>query len=192
MAENKKFTVRFRRRRENKTDYRRRLRLLVSRKQRLVIRKGLKNITAQIIDYNKDGDRVIVSANAAELRKLGWKGHLSNIPSSYLLGLLIGKKAKSKNIQYCILDSGINPSIKGSKIYTVLKGAIDSGLKIPYNENILPDEKRISGQHIQDYAKKLKNSGSYEKQFSGYIKNNLDVEDITKEFEKIKAKIMEK
>ena len=50
MAENKKFTVRFRRRRENKTDYRRRLRLLVSRKQRLVIRKGLKNITAQIID----------------------------------------------------------------------------------------------------------------------------------------------
>lgn len=192
MAKSKKFTVRFRRRRESRTDYKTRLKLLKSRKPRLVIRKSLNNITVQITEYGKNGDKILISAHATELRKLGWKSNLSNLPSSYLLGLLLGKKTKAKNIAYCILDTGITPSIKGSTTYAVLKGALDAGLNIPHNENILPDEKRVSGQHIQDYARKLKNSEAYKKQFSGYIKNNFDVENITKEFEKIKAKIIEK
>jgi hypothetical protein len=34
-------------------------------------------------------------------------------------------------------------------LYAALKGAIDAGLKIPYNEEILPSEDRIKGEHIK-------------------------------------------
>ena len=191
MAKNRRFTVQYRRKRNKQTDYGQRLKLLKSKKPRLVIRKNLNNITAQITEYTNKGDKIIVSAYPKELRKLGWKFNLSNLPSSYLLGLLIGKKAKEKNIDYCILDIGLHPSIKGSSVYALLKGALDSGLKIPHNEKNFPDEKRITGQHISEYAKKIRDSEQYKKQFSYYIKNHIDMENIIKEFEKTKSKLLE-
>ena len=41
----------YRRKREGKTDYRKRLRLLLSGKPRLVIRRSLRDISAQVIEY---------------------------------------------------------------------------------------------------------------------------------------------
>ncbi len=192
MARNKAYTVKYRRKRNSQTDYKYRLRLLKSRKPRLVIRKFLNNTTAQIIEYNGKGDEIVASAYSKELRNYGWKAGISSLPSAYLLGLLIGKKALSKKINFCIADIGLNPSVKGSLIYAVLKGALDAGLEIPHNEKILPDDKRICGNHIEEYAKRIKKTEIYQKQFSSYIKNNVNPEDITKEFEKIKAKILEK
>jgi hypothetical protein len=46
------------------------------------------------------------------------------------------------------LDIGLNPPIKGSRIYAALKGVVDSGLDIPHSPDILPDDSRISGEHI--------------------------------------------
>jgi hypothetical protein len=37
-------------------------------------------------------------------------------------------------------------STKGSKIYAVLKGALDAGLNVPHNDVVLPDEDRITGE----------------------------------------------
>ena len=53
MKKGKTHRIKFRRKREGKTDYRKRLKLLLGGKPRLVVRKSLKNITAQIAVYSK-------------------------------------------------------------------------------------------------------------------------------------------
>ncbi len=141
----------FKRKRLGKTNYRKRLKLLLAHKPRLVVRKSLKNILAQIIEYNEKGDRVILSAHSSELKKYGYDGNKGNIPSAYLVGLLIGNKAKKKNIKELILDIGLQNSVKGSRIYSVLKGCIDTGLNIPHSKDILPIEDRIKGKHIKNF-----------------------------------------
>jgi large subunit ribosomal protein L18 len=88
------------------------------------------------------------------------------LPAAYLTGLLIGKKAAKNKIKEAVLDSGLYPSTKGSRIYAVLKGAVDSDLKVSFDEKILPSEERIKGLHIQKFK------------------------DLPQEFEKIKQKIL--
>lgn len=192
MKINKNYTIAYRRKRNKKTNYRTRLKLLISRKPRLVIRKTLKKLTAQIIEYSATGDRVIVSASTTELKELGWHGAMSNTPSSYLLGMLIAKKALNKNINDCITDIGLHPSTKGSRIYAVIKGAIDTGLKVPCNKEVLPNEERIRGQHIMDYFTKIKDPERHKRQFSVHMKNNFQIGDLSKEFDKVKARILGK
>ncbi len=141
----------FKRKRLGKTNYRKRLKLLLANKPRLVVRKSLKNILVQIVEYNGKGDKVILSAHSSELKKYGWQGSKGNIPASYLIGLLIGNKAKKKDIKGLVLDIGLQNSVKGSRIYSLLKGCIDTGLKIPHSKDILPIEDRIKGKHIKNF-----------------------------------------
>ena len=141
----------FKRKKLGKTDYRKRLRLLLANKPRLVVRKSLKNILGQIVEYGDKGDKVILSAHSSELKKYGWEGNKGNIPSSYLVGLLVGTKAKKKDIKELILDMGLQNSVKGSRIYALLKGCIDAGLNIPHSKDILPIEDRIKGKHIEKF-----------------------------------------
>ncbi len=181
------FTLGYRRKREGKTDYRKRLKLLLSKKPRLVVRRSLKHIWAQVIEYSKNGDRVLAYAHSSELKKLGWKGNLNNIPASYLCGYLIGRKALAKNIGECIFDLGRYSSVKGTAVYAVLKGAIDAGLKIPADNLVFPSDERIKGVHISKFTKGIKdNKEYYERHFSNYIKNKLDPEELQKHFEQVK------
>jgi large subunit ribosomal protein L18 len=158
----KDYLVPFRRRRENKTNYRKRLALLKSKKTRLVIRRSLSNISVQFINFMPAGDQTIAEANSTELKKLGWI-RTGNVPASYLTGLLAGKKAKNKKIEEAVLDMGLQISTKGSRIYAALKGVLDSGIKVPCSEEILPSEDRIRGKHI---------SKDLEKQFDE-VKNKI-------------------
>ena len=186
----KTYSVPHRRRREGKTDYRKRLKLIKSKKPRFVVRKSLNNTTCQIIKYNSKGDETLVRADYGELKKWGWKGHGGNLASAYLTGYLCGLRAKSKKIKAAVLDTGLYRSTKGSRIYAALKGAIDAGLDIPHSDKILPEEDRISGKHIEEYAKQL--SGDKKKYniiFSYYIKHKLPPETISKHFSDIKAKL---
>ncbi|MDP3765083.1 MAG: 50S ribosomal protein L18 [Nanoarchaeota archaeon] len=186
----KVFTVPFRRKRQGRTYYKKRLRVLSSNKARLVIRKSLKDLQASIIEYNPKGDRILFTINSKALNKIGWKGDNGNISSAYLIGLFAGKKAIEKGVKDAILDLGFTNSVKGSRIYAALAGAIDAGLKIPFNSEILPAKDRISGEHIAKYAHYLKNNKSaYDRQFSNYIKRGLNPEDIVEHFNKIKSKI---
>ena len=146
-------TVLQRRRREGKTNYKTRLKLLESGKPRLVVRKSLKNITAQIIAYKPAGDKIEVAVHSKELKNLGWTFSNNNLPAAYLVGLLVGKKALSKKVSNVILDLGLNTSTKGSKVYAVLKGVVDAGLNIPYSDSNLPSNDRIAGKHIELYRK---------------------------------------
>jgi len=146
---NKLKRIKYRRKREGKTDYSKRLRMLVSPLPRLVIRKSLKNIIAQIVAYDPKGDKVLASADSVQLKKLGWKLSRNNTPASYLVGLMIGKRAVKAGIKQAITDIGLETSVKGSKIYAVVKGASDAGLKVPHSAEIIPTEDRIMGKHIK-------------------------------------------
>lgn len=184
------YTVGFRRKRKGLTDYRKRLKILSSNKHRLVVRKSLKNIQAFIVEYSKNGDIVKAKSHSNNLKKFGWEHNTGNVPSAYLVGFLLGKRAKDANLDEAVLDIGLQKSIKGSRIYTVLAGATDAGLKIPHNKEILPSKDRISGKHIAHYAESLgKNESALKKQFGKYIKNNVDPLNITKKFEEVKNNI---
>ncbi|MEM3054745.1 MAG: 50S ribosomal protein L18, partial [Candidatus Bathyarchaeia archaeon] len=153
MAKNSRYCVPYRRRREGKTDYRKRKALVISGKPRLVVRGTLKNIAIQIVAAKPYGDEVLVSAHSRELKNYGWKAPRGNLPAAYLTGLLCGFKAKAKGIKEAILDIGLRTPSKGARVFAALKGVLDSGLEVSHGEEKLPDEKRIRGEHIAQYAK---------------------------------------
>jgi len=149
MKQGPRYYIKQRRRRKGITDYRRRLNLLKSRKIRIVVRNSLKNIRVQFIDYEPNGDKIVTSAISNELiKKYNWKYSTSNTSAAYLTGFLSAKRAIDKGINEGILDIGRKKPVKGSKIFASLKGVLDAGIKCPYNDDKLPDEKRILGDHI--------------------------------------------
>jgi len=176
MAHNATHVVPHRRKREGKTDYRKRLTLLKSRQIRLVIRKTNTQLIAQLVEYVPAGDIIVAQAKSTDLKKMGWEVNNGNIPEAYLVGLLIAKRAEAKNIKKAIVDTGLHTHIVGSKIYAVVKGCVDGGIEIPVSEEAFPDEKRINGQHISEYATALKseNNERYQMQFGRYIKAKVD------------------
>lgn len=139
-----------RRRLENKTNYVKRLRLLEGSSPRLVIRKTNRYMILQIIDSVHAQDKVIYSVNTKELLAHGWpaekQGSLKSLGASYLGGYLLGKEAKELKGRV-IVDTGLNPSTKGSRIYAAVKGYADSGKEIAYDEEIVPTEKMIHGKN---------------------------------------------
>lgn len=190
MNKGKIFTVPFRRKREGRTNYKKRLKTLLSSKFRLVVRKSLSNFQASITMFSPKGDKVLFTVDSRVLLKFGWKGDRGNLPSAYLVGFLAGKKAIENGVDSAILDLGFNNPTKGSRLYAILAGAIDAGLRIPFNPNVLPTKERISGEHIAKYAQLLKDEqAKYKKQFSNYIKSGINPEDIVKHFNETLMKL---
>jgi large subunit ribosomal protein L18 len=144
-----RYSVKPRRRREGKTDYRKRLKLLRSKKVRMVVRKSIKNTQIQFVEYKESGDNILISVKSNELiKKFNWKYSTSSTPAAYLTGLLAGKRAKDKGIDECILDIGRHPPVTGSKVFASIKGVIDAGIKCPHNEEKIPGDDRIKGKHL--------------------------------------------
>jgi len=148
MKQGPRYHVKPRRRREGRTDYRKRLNLLRSRKVRMVVRKSLKNTQIQFIEYKESGDSIIASAKSNELSKYNWKHSTSTTPAAYLTGLLAGKRASDKGISECVLDIGRQQSVTGSKLFASLKGVLDAGIDCPHNEEKIPKEDRLMGKHL--------------------------------------------
>jgi len=193
MATKKIHVVPFRRKREGKTNYKKRLRLLLSHKLRLVIRKSLKNIIIQFVEYDQQGDKIILSVSSKVLeRDYGWKINKGNAPSAYLTGLLAGLKAKQKGINDAVFDIGLQSSVKGSRIYAAVKGVIDSGITVPCSEEMLPNYDIVKGIKIAQFSEMLKKSSNekYQRQFSHYLKQNVEPEKISTLFEDAKQKIL--
>jgi large subunit ribosomal protein L18 len=140
--------LKFRRHREGKTNYRYRLRLLRSGLPRAVVRKTTTHTYVQFAKYEPQGDRIITSASTIEIRKLGWTASTSTTPAAYLTGLLAGLRATKRNIQTAVLDIGLQKPVKGCKVFAALKGIVDGGVEIPYDESILPAEERLVGKHL--------------------------------------------
>ncbi len=180
------------RRKNKKTNYRKRLAMLKSGKARLVVRRNGMNVHAQLVQYTESGDRTILEEISKNLLKYGWKGHTTNLPASYLTGFIVGMKAVKKGITEAILDIGLQTSTGRGALYALVKGANDGGLSVPAGKEVLPEADRVSGKHIAEYAAMLKSSdiNAYNKQFSGCIKKGMKPEDVQKHFEEVKQKIM--
>ncbi len=146
MASAKVYKVQLRRRREGRTDYRKRTRYLLSGLPRLVVRRSNAHYFTHISVPSEVGDITVVSAHSRELgRDFGWKGHGSNAASAYLTGLLCGVKARRAGISKAILDTGLLVPSAGSNVFAVAKGAIDAGLELPCDEGCLPPIERVRG-----------------------------------------------
>lgn len=192
MAKGPSYRVPFRRRREGKTDYQLRRGLVLSRVPRLVIRGTSKHMTVQVIKAKVTGDEVLVSAHSRELTKTyGWRGARGNVPAAYLTGLLCGYRAKAKGIKRAVSDMGLQMPSRRARVFSALKGVVDAGVMVPHEENVLPGEPRISGQHIVDYANKLSSDPeAYQRRFSEYLSRKLRPEQLSEHFSQIKEKIV--
>lgn len=149
MKQGPRYHVKPRRRREGKTDYRKRIRIIKSGKIRVVVRNSLRNVRVQFVRYNEIGDIILASAISKELNsKFQWKYSTSTTPAAYLTGLLAGKRAIDKGINEGILDIGRQIPVAGSKNFAALKGVLDSGIKCTYNNEKIPKDERILGKHL--------------------------------------------
>jgi large subunit ribosomal protein L5e len=99
----KRFQVKYRRRREGKTDYYARRKLVVqaknkykSPKYRLVVRFTNTDIIVQIIYAKIEGDYILTVAYAHELPKYGIKIGLTNWAAAYTTGLLAARRVLTK------------------------------------------------------------------------------------------------
>ncbi|KAH0661162.1 hypothetical protein AABB24_010335 [Solanum stoloniferum] len=99
----KRFQVKFKRRREGKTDYRARNRLINQDKNkyntpkyRFVVRFTNKDIIAQIVSASIAGDMILASAYASELPHFGLKVGLTNYAAAYCTGLLLARRVLKK------------------------------------------------------------------------------------------------
>ena len=85
MARGPRYRRPFRRRAEGKTNYHKRLRLIKSRKLRLVIRASNNHVRVQVVESKIGGDKVLISAFSKELTsKFDWTANTGNIPAAYL------------------------------------------------------------------------------------------------------------
>ena len=143
-----------RRRREAKTDYVKRIKLLKSNSPRLVFRKTNKYLIAQYIISKEAKDEIKLGGNSKELLKFGWpkefSGSLKSISAAYLLGVLMSKKIKEKKLEKPIVDFGMIKMIHKTKTYAFLKGLKDSGLDINCDDKFCPDDNRLKGEHMKN------------------------------------------
>ncbi|WP_435197057.1 50S ribosomal protein L18 [Natronomonas sp. EA1] len=155
MATGPRYKVPMRRRREARTNYHQRLRLLKSGKPRLVARKSNQHTRAQLIVTSPNGDETVASASSADLAEFGWEAPTGNLPAAYLTGLLAGKRAIEAGLDEAVLDIGLNKATPGSKVFAVQEGAIDAGLDVPHNDDVFAEWDRTRGGHIAEYAESL-------------------------------------
>jgi large subunit ribosomal protein L5e len=99
----KRFQVKYKRRREGKTDYRARKRLVAqdknkynSPKYRFVVRFTNKDVVAQVMYSTIAGDKVVVAAYSHELPRYGAPGGLTNYSAAYATGLLAARRVLTK------------------------------------------------------------------------------------------------
>jgi len=146
-----------RRRKAGLTNYHRRLKLLRSQTPRAVVRVSNTRTTCQLTKYNAGGDEVVSTMTGSDLvNKFGWPADFSqkSVPASYLVGFALGKSALKAGETEAVLDLGLASNSSGSRVYAALKGMADAGLNIPHDEDVLPSDERINGEHIDDKVAK--------------------------------------
>merc|ERR1712147_486305 len=172
--------VKFRRRREGKTDYFARKRLVVQDKNkyntpkyRMIVRSSNTDVTCQIAYARLEGDIVICAAYSHELPRYGVKVGLTNYAAAYCTGLLLARRL-----------------LKKFKLDTLYEGCtkVDGGLDIPHSTKRFPGydaeskdfnaethRKHIMGLHVADYMRQLadEDEETYKKRFSQYIKHGI-------------------
>merc|ERR1719453_329088 len=175
----KRYQVKFRRRREGKTDYC--ARLLVAR--RLLQKVGLDeiyegNLTYEGEDEEDDDFEYSPEVVTSEYNKRTY---------------YVEELNDDKNPFHALLDVGIITTSTGSRVFGALKGAVDGGLDVPHSEKRFPGydrdgkeydadvhKERIFGEHVAEYMRYLieEDAAKYATQFAEYVANEIEVDDI--------------
>jgi large subunit ribosomal protein L18 len=152
MATGPRYFVPFRRRREGQTDYYKRSSLVVAEQPRMVVRKTNRHIIVQMVTAELKGDLTLSAAHSGELARYGYTGSASNTCAAFLTGMLFAVRALNAGHEKAILDIGLNRATPGARVFAALKGAVAAGLDVPHGEEILPDDARVRGSHIEAFA----------------------------------------
>lgn len=193
MARGPRYKVPRSRRREGKTNYYKRYKMVLSRRLRFVVRKTNKYLWVQVVEFGLSGDRVIAAAHSRELiKKYGWLGGTKNIPAAYLTGLLASLRAIREGVRHAVPDIGLHKPTRGARVFAAIKAANDVGLKVPCSDEVLPSEERIRGEHISAWSKMLREVDPrlYEKTFSKYLERGFDPINLPSHFEEVRSKIV--
>lgn len=135
------FRVYFRRRREGKTNFAKRLALVKSGRTRMVVRRSNKDIMIQFIDFDPKGDKTLLTVSGAHLAKLYQWPSKRNVWTAYLAGLMAGRMAKKKGVKDIVVDLGMYVPSKGAVIFAAQKGAADAGLETVCDKEKVPEQK---------------------------------------------------
>ena len=132
----KRYQVKNRRRREGKTDYYARRRLIQqdknkydSKKYRFVVRRTNRRIITQIIYATIQGDRVLAQADSFELKRFGVDAGLTNYAAAYATGLLVARRLLT-NIGLADIYQGV-PDING-EFFDIYEKGVKEGEKRPF------------------------------------------------------------
>ncbi len=149
MSTGPRYRVPFRRRREGRTDYRARLKLLKSGEPRAVVRLSHRRVVVSVTEFDPAGDRVIASAHSPELARLEFPSRsLASTPAAYLTGYLAGLRAKAAGTESAVLDVGARRPTAGGRLLAALKGLLDAGVSVPHGSEGFPTEDRLNGRHL--------------------------------------------
>jgi len=142
------------RRKENKTDYSKRLKLLKGKSPRVVFRKTNKYIIAQYIRSKEAQDSVEIEVNSKRLLTKGWPkefaGSLKSLPASYLTGYLMGTVIKKEKKETPVVDFGMIRVLHKTKVFAFLKGLKDAGIEIECEKEFFPEEEKIKGKNLKE------------------------------------------
>ncbi|EHH61739.1 hypothetical protein EGM_19822 [Macaca fascicularis] len=211
----KRYQVKFRRRREGKTDYYARKRLVIQDKNkyntpkyRMIVRVTNRDIICQIAYARIEGDMIVCAAYAHELPKYGVKVGLTNYAAAYCTGLLLARRNKNDLLNYAkrwilefdkefeekayerFLNLQLRNKIVGHFGNTKRFPGYDSESK-EFNAEV--HRKHIMGQNVADYMRYLmeEDEDAYKKQFSQYIKNSVTPDMMEEMYKKAHAAIRE-
>jgi len=138
----------YQRRREMKTNYEKRLALLKSGKNRVVVRLSNLYLHLLYIEHNPKGDITKFSLTSKSLKSFCWPKGYRSLPACYLAGFLFGKEVIKRKLGIeAVLDLGLQNAFKKGRLFAGVKGMIDSGLKIPASLEAFPPEDRLKGKH---------------------------------------------
>jgi len=176
----------------------------------------------------------VACAYAHELPKYGLKAGLTNYAAAYCVGLLCARRllakfgmadlykgveeATGEDYQVeeaddgprpfvVVMDTGLKRTSTGSKVFSVMKGALDGGLEIPHSDRryVGYDEeakeldtetlkKYIMGGHVAEYMEQMQeeNPEKYKAHFSQYLKVGLNADNLGETYAKVHAAIRAK
>ena len=90
-----------------------------------------------------------------------------------------------------VLYSGVGRFVHGSRIASVIRGAKEAGLDISVGEDSMPEDERVKGLHVEEYARKLEteNKEKFGKVFSRFLANGYKITNYSADFGKVKIAI---
>tara|TARA_B100000609_G_C17017702_1_gene332044 strand:+ start:332 stop:703 length:372 start_codon:yes stop_codon:yes gene_type:complete len=106
-----------------------------------------------LVTWAAEGDKVALNVTGNDLvKKFSWPDNMSkkSVPASYLVGYALGKAAIAAGHEDAVLDIGLAASTPGSRVFAALRGMVEAGLNVPHSEEILPEDDRINGAHIDE------------------------------------------